>query len=96
MWISALLHGCSASLHLCVQQPSFPICVFESSYHAYSELLTCLLMDNHEILQLDSSRMKQMEVALDEKSYTSEELQYRTEKTGYALLMNYSSAVISI
>ena len=63
-----------------------PYLRFESSYHAYSELLTCLLMDNHEILKLDSSRMKQMEVALDEKSYTSEELQYRTKKTGYALL----------
>lgn len=63
-----------------------PYLRFESGYHAYSELLTRLLTDNHEILQLDSSRMKQMEVALDEKSYTSEELQYQTEKTGYAFL----------
>ena len=63
-----------------------PYLRFESSYHAYSELLTCLLVENYEILKLDSSQMKQMEVAVDEKSYTSEELQYRTKNTGYALL----------
>ncbi|MCB6602595.1 hypothetical protein LI129_17485, partial [Erysipelatoclostridium ramosum] len=59
---------------------------FENSYHAYSELLTCLLVENYEILKLDSSQMKQMEVAVDENSYTSEELQYRTKNTGYAFL----------
>lgn len=74
--VSALL--CAAAV--------IPYIRYEKNYDAYSELLTRLLMDNHEILELNNEEMKRMDVAVDEKSYTSDELHVQTEKTGYAFL----------
>ncbi|MCR0264426.1 hypothetical protein MKC73_10995 [[Clostridium] innocuum] len=64
----------------------FPYLRYAHTYSCYSELLTRLLVENHEILKLNDMEMKQMEVAVDEKSFTSEELHLQTDKSGYAFL----------
>lgn len=80
-----------ASLLFCVSTlvcavAIIPYIRYEKNYDAYSELLTRLLMDNHEVLKLNNEEMKRMDVAVDERSYTEEELHLQTEKTGYAFL----------